>query len=335
MPMTQRERFHAIARFQPFDRLPVIEWATWWNKTIERWRGEGLPAAIEGTVPIAEHFGLDVYEQHWFRMRRNLPPSPHKDGVLVKNAGDYERIRPHLYPWPPCEPAKFERWKKEREAGAKVFWITLEGFFWFPRTLFGIEAHLTAFYDEPELMHRINADNADYHIRIVEWLGKICAPDFMTFAEDMSYNHGAMISKGMFDEFLKPYYQRVVPHLKAHRVVTLVDSDGDITRPVGWFQEAGLEGALPLERQAGVDIAKLRALYPRMVFIGHYDKMVMDKGDAALRAEFERLLPTASQGGFFPSVDHQTPPGVSYGQYQAYLRLFREYAPRAGALTRV
>jgi hypothetical protein len=41
-------------------------------------------------------------------------------------------------------------------------------------------------------------------------------------------------------------------------------------------------------------------------------------------------LPTAKQGGFLISVDHQTPPGVSYEEYQVYLRLFREYAVKAG-----
>jgi len=33
----------------------------------------------------------------------------------------------------------------------------------------------------------------------------------------------------------------------------------------------------------------------------------------------------ARRGGFIISCDHQTPPGVSYDQYQLYLRLFREY----------
>jgi hypothetical protein len=30
-------------------------------------------------------------------------------------------------------------------------------------------------------------------------------------------------------------------------------------------------------------------------------------------------------GGFIPSVDHQTPPGVSLEQYRTYLRLLEEY----------
>ena len=41
--MTTRERFQAVMNFRPFDRLPLLEWAGWWDKTIQRWRGEGLP----------------------------------------------------------------------------------------------------------------------------------------------------------------------------------------------------------------------------------------------------------------------------------------------------
>ena len=60
--------------------------------------------------------------------------------------------------------------------------------------------------------------------------------------------------------------------------------------------------------------------------VGHFDKMVMNKGEAAMRAEFERLLPLMRTGGFIPSVDHQTPPGVSLDEYRIYLGLLGEYA---------
>jgi uroporphyrinogen-III decarboxylase len=155
----------------------------------------------------------------------------------------------------------------------------------------------------------------------------------MTFAEDMSYNEGPMLSVKLFDEFMRPYYNRVIPALRKHGILSIIDSDGDITIPAHWFTAAGLDGILPLERQAGVDIAALRAEHPRMRFIGHFDKMTMDKGERAMRAEFERLLPTAAKGGFLISCDHQTPPGVSYESYRTYLSLFKEYADMAGSLS--
>ncbi len=246
--MKTRERLHAIMDFEPFDRLPIIEWATWWDKTIERWRGEGLPA------------DLDRY-------------------------GIYRH--------------------------------------------FGIEEHLYAFYDLPDLMHRMNRDLVAHHLKIIDKVCEHTTPDFMTFAEDMSYNNGSMLSKELFDEFMKPYYQMVIPKLKEKGIKVIIDSDGDISVPCKWFEEAGIEGILPLERQAGVDIAQLRKDHPKQIYIGAYDKMVMNKGEDEIGTEFERLLPVAKKGGFLISCDHQTPPGVSLEQYKIYLKLFKEYAVKA------
>jgi uroporphyrinogen-III decarboxylase len=229
---------------------------------------------------------------------------------------------------------RLEQWAEAQERGDAVVWITLDGFFWWPRMLFGIERHLYAFYDHPELMHRMNDDMVEWQLAVVEEVAAMLRPDFVTFAEDMSYNHGPMLSAGLFEEFMKPYYDRVVPRLHDLGCVCIVDSDGDVTEAAPWFESAGLDGILPLERQAGVDVAELRRRHPRMRFVGCFDKMTMDRGEAAMRAEFERLLPVAAGGGFILSVDHQTPPGVSYEQYELYLRLFSEYAAEAGRLSR-
>ncbi len=161
----------------------------------------------------------------------------------------------------------------------------------------------------------------------------ICVPDFMTFAEDMSYNNGPMLSKGLFNEFMRPYYDRIIPVLRDRGIMPIIDSDGDVATPSYWFEESGLKGILPLERQAGVDIASLRAHHPEMRFIGHFDKMTMNKGESRMREEFETASPDCCRGGFLISCDHQTPPGVSYDNYRTYLDLFREYAGKAGDMS--
>jgi hypothetical protein len=329
--MTTRERFQAVINFQPFDRLPLVEWAGWWTATIDRWVSEGFPAHLrdDGSA-IRRWWGLDVYCQDWIRAKGPDCPKPtHHGAGLIADEKEYERIKPHLFPWPCVNRAMWQAWAEEQKRGDVVLWFTLEGFFWYARTLLGIEPHLYAFYDQPALMHRINRDLTDWSLRVVDEIFSICVPDFMTFAEDMSYNNGPMLSESLFDEFMLPYYHKLLPRIHERGTISIIDSDGDISVPAYWFERAGLQGILPLERQAGVDIARLRRDHPRMRFIGHYDKMVMNKGEAAIRGEFERLLPTARQGGFLISCDHQTPPGVSLKDYEIYVRLFREYAVRA------
>lgn len=333
-PMTPRERFRAIMNFRPFDRLPLLEWAGWWDRTIARWHTEGLPPSLTDRYDICRHFGLDIFLQDWFPATLPACPGPPSHGAgIIASERDYSQLLPVLYPHDAVDAGRWEKWAAEQEKGNVVLWFTLEGFFWFARRLLGIERHLYAFYDQPALLHRINSDLSEWMLRTLDRLFSICVPDFMTFAEDMSYNNGPMLSEEAFNEFMRPYYELVIPALTKRGVIPMIDSDGDVTIASDWFWKAGLQGILPLERQAGVDIAVLQKRHPRMRFIGHFDKMTMDKGEKRMREEFERLLPAAARGGFLISCDHQTPPGVSYADYRLYVSLFREYAEEAGKLS--
>ena len=57
------------------------------------------------------------------------------------------------------------------------------------------------------------------------------------------------------------------------------------------------------------------------------ERLDMEQAEnARLKAEFERLTPLMKTGGFIPSVDHQTPPGVSLEDYQIFLRLLKKHS---------
>lgn len=70
---------------------------------------------------------------------------------------------------------------------------------------------------------------------------------------------------------------------------------------------------------------KLRQQFPQLLMVGHFDKMTMTRGEAAMRVEFGRLVPLKKTGAFISSVDHQTLPGVSLDHYRIYLGLLNEY----------
>ncbi|MHB0999616.1 MAG: uroporphyrinogen decarboxylase family protein [Armatimonadota bacterium] len=328
--MNNRERFRRVLNFEPVDRLPVIEWAVWWNLTIDRWHTEGLPAELTDAAEIRDYFGQDAHRQYWISPKAPTCPYPAGHGLsLVNSREDYLAIKPHLYPDSTFDENMVRSWVDGQKNGDLVVWLSLEGFFWYPRTLFGIEPHMYAFYDHPDLMKEMNEDLLEYNIKIYNRFCDICVPDFMTVAEDMSYNHGPMLSRSQFDEFMAPYYERFVPLMRDRGTVVFVDTDGDITIPAEWFEGVGVQGLLPLERMAGVDVSALREAHPKLRMLGAYDKTVMHLGEERMRQEFERLLPVMKQGGFIPSVDHQTPPGVSLEDYQLYMRLLREYCEKA------
>ena len=330
--MTNRERFQRVMRFEKVDRLPVVEWAGWWEKTIVRWQGEGLPSYLSFDRPdeIRDYLGLDSFLQWWISPTVPDRPYPAYHGApLVTNEAEYDAFKKYLYPENAFDKETIAKWAKRQATGETVVWITLEGAFWYPRTLFGIEPHLFAFYDYPDLMKRMLDDLTEFHIRVLDEFCQICVPDFMTFGEDMSYNHGPMLSAEQFEEFMAPYYRVMVPELVKRGIVPIVDTDGDVTTAIPWFTGLGMKGFLPLERMAGIDVNVIRQNHPDLLMIGAYDKNVMHLGEARMRQEFERLLPVMRQGGFIPGVDHQTPPAVSYQDYQLYSKLQREYCELA------
>lgn len=328
--MTHVERFRRVMAFAPVDRLPMIEWAMWWDKTLERWYDEGLPRHLTDFTEINVYFGHDPCRQIWVTpLAADCPKPAYHGAPLIRGHDEYVAFKRFLYPDPAFDKGIVRTWVEPHARGELVVWLTLDGFFWGPRELLGIKEHLLAFYDQPELIHEINADLLTFNLGVVHELGSLLQPEYMTFAEDMSYNHGPMLSKAMFDGFLAPYYRCIVPVLKDYGIIPFVDSDGDVTELIPWLEEVGIEGIAPLERMAGVDVAAIRARHPRFRLIGAFDKLVLDKGPEAMRREFERLLPVMRQGGFIPSVDHQTPPHISLQQYRDYVNLLREYCRRA------
>jgi len=330
---TPRSRFlKALHNEMPSDRLPMIEWADYWDETLTAWESQGLPKGMSNDE-ICDYLGLDNLRCFRFDIFGNeRVPWPEIHGApMITGESDYNELSKLLY----CDEAmesilrKAEKIQKAHENGAFSIRIWLEGFFWYPRILFGIEPHMYAFYDSPELMNRMNEDILNFNIKALNKLCNILKPDMLGVAEDMSYNNGPMLSEDMFDEFLLPYYNDFIPFAKKLGIKTLVDTDGDVTKMIPWLIRAGFDGVYPLERQAGVDVVQLKKDFPDFVFFGGYDKMIMDKGEDALRTEFERLLPAMRAGGFIPSCDHQTPPNVTLEDYKIYLNLFEEYCIKA------
>ena len=329
--MTERERFHmTMAGDKNVDRCPVIEWATWWDKTLASW-DDDLPKSIS-RQELFDFLGLTRHLQFWFGHKKKTCPAPaHHGAPLIKDAADYKNIKKHLFPKDAVkkELKKLKNELPDIDNGNTIVWYTLEGFFWFPRTLFGIEGHMYAYYDKPDLYHDICKDLLEWELRVVEEFANEVSADFMTLAEDMSYNKGPMISRELFDEFVTPYYNQLLPEVKKYGARVVIDSDGDIGTVIPWFIGAGVEGALPLERQAGVDIRALQEAYPNFLWIGGYDKMALLKGRDAIDAEFDRLLPAVKKGRFIPSIDHQTPPGVSLETYRYYVGRLRVFCRNA------
>jgi len=180
--MNTRERL-SVLNFQPFDRLPVVEWAPCGFDA--KPLACGRLAGFGKTIRRSESFRADVWIKTVLRFSRRSAVAPsHGAGIIADKRTTNASFLP-LH-------SKYG--VNERTGGdcpGARAWRRgdldhFRGFFWHPRTLLGIERHLYAFYDQPELIHRINNDLVEWQVRALDAMCAICTPVFMTFAEDLS-----------------------------------------------------------------------------------------------------------------------------------------------------
>jgi hypothetical protein len=352
--MTPREAFHAMMAGERPDMLCQFE-PGYWPETIERWRNEGLPAHVEpwddcGIIHyfrpeiawgIYPPFPLEVLEEDTdtrvIRNESGIVCREYKHGRClpqfishpVKTHEDFLALKQRLDPTTPGRyPTDWEEWVASAKGSPHLWCIGRRdnGFFGWLRELMGLEGLLLGYMDQPDLIHEI----CRYHVTYLQGLYAKAlreAPiDFVFMWEDMSYKNGPLISPAFFREFMMPYYRQMVDFYRqmGARWIT-VDSDGDISLLIPLFLEAGIDGLLPFEVAAGMDVRRVREQYPTLKILGGIDKRALARGKAAIDAELEAKLPFMFRAGrYLPSLDHHVPPDVSYENFKYYVYRCRE-----------
>lgn len=355
--MTDREREAVTLEFgRPDHRGAVEETFYPWTLTVERWRNEGLPADIADeylrhfqtqrdevstyfdtdlstcTEKIENFFGLDRVKRFFV----NLPLST--NGRKLSCEDDWRQLRDQaerdlsLYFTDEIIREKFSGYVEGHRRGDYSVRLSFSGFFWIPRTLFGIEEHLFAFYDHPRIMHEINEFVLSAYLDRLGTVLDLIPADVVYIAEDLSGANGPMLSPPLFDEFVGAYYARLVPFLKSKGVRSvLVDTDGDFVKLVPNFMDAGIDGFLPMDVNAGVDIVEVRERFPKLRFIGGFNKLCIADSKDSIDREFERLRPVIRQGGYIPGCDHQVAPSTPMSNYLYYIERLRDAMKECGS----
>lgn len=195
-----------------------------------------------------------------------------------------------------------------------------QGFFGTPRFLLGEVQVLTVFYDQPDLIHQIVADLADFWIALYDQLLDLVDVDLMMIWEDICYNNGPLISPHTFREFLLPGYQRLTGFLAERGVKNvIVDTDGDVWKLLPLFLEGGVTGMYPFEVKAGMDVVEVRKAYPSLQMLGGFSKAALISGRRDIDLELDAKMPwMLEQGGYIPYMDHLVPPDVSWENFYYY-----------------
>lgn len=304
-------RIHFVLPFRRFDEFVIEE-----NDQFI------LKQDIYGRhVRLNKASGIEVEEKHvvnneddWKRLKE------HGDRELEKYFSEEEILR------------AYSPLKEGHDRGDYSIRLNIEGFFWVQRELLGIEPHFYAFYDYPEMLHDMNNYVLDVYSKKLMPVIELLQPDVVYLMEDLSGKNGPMISGDLFDEFVGGYYKKLIPLLKKHGVkYVFVDTDGDFNKLIPNFIESGVEGFLPMDVNAGMDIVKVREQFPTLRFIGGYNKLCIAEGREAIDREFDRIMPVIRGGGYIPGADHQVAPSTSLENYKYYISRLYEAMKQSGA----
>ena len=346
--MDFNESLRATLHFERPEEVCQFEWG-YWPETIARWKREGmrgdnpwddLPITFYHRVPVqvrifpafAEEVISETPDARVIRDGAGIVKEVYKLATTmprflrhpVASPGDFEALKERL---DPTDPARFPAdWAEQaRRLAGRNSVLVLGGteisFFGWHRELMGAEGLLLAFYDQPELIHAISRHHVHFIRELYTRIMRDVQAEFVFFWEDMSYRNGPLISPALVRRFLLPYWREMAELFHAHggyRI--LLDSDGDVTKLLPLFVEAGIDGALPFEVAAGMDIRRIREAWPRLVICGGIDKRQIAKGRRAIDRELEARLPEMFRhGGYLPSMDHHVPPEVSYDDFRYYV----------------
>jgi uroporphyrinogen decarboxylase len=257
----------------------------------------------------------------------------------IKTRADWEALKERYQPgdfrYPRSWPELVERYRQRTNvlrvgSGAGY----LGGFYGRLRGLLGFERLSLTYYDDPKLLHEMNAYHVDFLTRVLDRCFSEVDVDVVVIGEDMAGRNGSLISPAMFREFMLPYYRQLTGFLRDHRVGSIwVDSDGDIRELIPLWIEADVTGLGPIDNVAGlVDVREIREAFPKLLLAGGLDKRVVEEGRTTeeVDAELERKVPPMlRRGGYFPGPDHGWTPRASLRNYQHFYSRLRELCGRA------
>lgn len=316
----------------PWRRSELRDWAVHHHLGLDK----GLEK-IDGEWGIWPAFDLEILwedEEHVRQrqadgtvvlVRKDASTLPHPLEFPVTNRRDWEQLRDERLR--ADTPGRLpSNWYDQVAEYRRRDWPLLLGgpflgVFSSLRTLFGFEPLMYTFFDDPALIRDVLAHLTDMWLAIFEEVLADTDVDGAYFWEDMSYKSGSMVSPRIFREFLTPAYQRITGFFRQRGIdIILLDTDGNVWDLIPLFTEAGVTGLYPFEVRAGMDVAEVRARYPRLQMMGGIDKTAVAAGPAAIDAEIERIAPVIRSGGYVPGIDHYVPPDVPWEHFEYYRR---------------
>ena len=246
----------------------------------------------------------------------------------VKNREDFLSIKKRY------NPRDAERYPRNWDSLVKKYanrdyplCVNIRGPFWWTRDMVGLKGIALGIHRYPELIKEIMDFCAEFQTGVLHRALDDLDVDFVIISEDMAYKNGPMIGPEAVKEFMSTAYHEIAKFFREHGVkILIVDSDGNVDLLIPIWLKLGLNGVMPCEVAAGMDVVKLGEKYPDLIMIGGIDKRELAKDKESVKKEVEyRVPPLVKRGGYFPGVDHAVPADVPLENYKYFVSLLKNH----------
>ncbi len=351
--MTPRERFLAALRRQPVDRVPIFDFLfqrPLFTELIGRTPasfnardamdltvklgldGVWIPfGAFAGWTP--ESLGEHVYKDEW-------------GTTFETNASSWPIDAPIAYPLPnraalagytpPDAGAEGRLTEIEtavamnRALGENA--VAVFGGVGGPLTttwmLVGYEDICLSLYDDPAFIEEVAQLAVDFALVAATRMAQAGVDGFFV-SEDLGSSTGGLISPAQFKAVFKPALGRIIAHIKALGLPVILHSCGCIYDFLDDAVELGIDGIHPLQRTAGMDLARVKAQYgDRVCIVGNIDSSrTLPYGTPAeVEAEVREAIAVAAPGsGYILASDHSLHDGIPVANIRAMFDAARKY----------
>jgi len=200
------------------------------------------------------------------------------------------------------------------------------GAYMYLRSLIGPEGLLYMFYDDPDLIHACLGKWFELSDSVIAHTQRHVPLDEIFFGEDICYNNGPLISPDMIEEFLMPYYSKLMQNARSRqldpgrKLHVQIDTDGKCMPVIRLYQKhLGMDCMSPFEVASGCDVVQVGKDFPDLIIQHGIDKRILAKSKEAIDAELERIIPVMkARGGYIPACDHGVPAEVPLENYLHY-----------------
>ena len=334
--MTSVERVLTALRGGEPDRVPTFEWL------IDRHViGDLCPGCNQ--FDFVEQSGLDgvvVYDdgrKQWLDGNRYVDEWGITMAMMTEEyptsvdfpIKDPERLS-DLVPPDPCAEWRFEtlRAAVRRFKGQKAILFRLRDAYSLPRYLRGMENLMMDLVLNPDLVRDLVQISVDHYTCMAYRAAELGADVFWT-SDDYCDNNGPIMGPRRWREFFLPGLRRLVQNLKDAGYPFIKHCDGYVNPILPDMVDAGIDCIDPIDADAGVDLAVVKAAYGDRVAIkgGVPVGSVLSEGtpEDAVASVKGCLRAAAPDGGYILSSSSDITASVRSENYAAMLEALREF----------